>query len=528
MIKPGCSLFEKRPDLLDELFDENINPKNVSYGSKQKAIWKCRKCQHKWTATIGNRNSGYGCPACAGKVVTNSNSFVFNYPDLLDEWDYVKNIMNPNSLSYGSHKITHWVCKECSYLFAAPLYERTCNKSGCPACLNKVVTDKNRLSMTYPDLLKEWDYDNNIINPENISYASSKEVIWKCYKCNHCWNAIISNRTQNNSNCPNCSGKVVNDSNRLTIVACHLLDEWNYEKNKEDPHNLSYGSDKIVSWRCKKCSYEWDISVGARKLNGCPACSGNVVTDLNRLTIVGKHLLDKWNYEKNKDINPHDLSIGSHKIVYWKCKNCNKSYQSSINKQYTKSKTNRMTCKFCSRLVICDENRLSTVRPYLMKEWNYEKNTIDPDNISYGSSKRAYWICSKCNNSWKSSIKSRSRGSACPKCARRTSKRANIWLTALNIPKENREIFRVINGKKRFFDAYDSSTNTVYEFYGDYWHGNPFNMNHNKMNNSVGKTFGQLYNETMEREKLILSQGYNLITIWENNWKNPDNLFYSN
>ena len=50
-------------------------------------------------------------------------------------------------------------------------------------------------------------------------------------------------------------------------------------------------------------------------------------------------------------------------------------------------------------------------------------------------------------------------------------------------------------------DGFDPITNTVYEFYGDYWHGNPFIYNQNDINKVNKKSFGQLYKETRNREK---------------------------
>lgn len=36
----------------------------VVAGSAKKAWWICSECGHSWYATIVNRNSGHGCPAC--------------------------------------------------------------------------------------------------------------------------------------------------------------------------------------------------------------------------------------------------------------------------------------------------------------------------------------------------------------------------------------------------------------------------------------------------------------------------------
>jgi len=73
-----------------------------------------------------------------------------------------------------------------------------------------------------------------------------------------------------------------------------------------------------------------------------------------------------------------------------------------------------------------------------------------------------------------------------------------------------------MNGRKIFFDGYCKKTNTVYEFHGDYWHGNPEMYKEDDINKKTRKTFGELYRETMERENYIRKMGFNLITIWEN------------
>lgn len=67
-------------------------------------------------------------------------------------------------------------------------------------------------------------------------------------------------------------------------------------------------------------------------------------------------------------------------------------------------------------------------------------------------------------------------------------------------------------------DAIDYHTNTIYEFYSDYWHGNLECFDSNAINGSNGKTFGQLYRETLDREARLKEAGFNLITIWESQW----------
>ncbi len=64
-------------------------------------------------------------------------------------------------------------------------------------------------------------------------------------------------------------------------------------------------------------------------------------------------------------------------------------------------------------------------------------------------------------------------------------------------------------------DGYCAETNTIYEFYGDYWHGNPDVYESELINESTNCTMGELYQKTIDRERMIRSLGYNIITKWE-------------
>ena len=73
------------------------------------------------------------------------------------------------------------------------------------------------------------------------------------------------------------------------------------------------------------------------------------------------------------------------------------------------------------------ENDLATKNPELAKEWDYEKNApILPSEVSAGSHKDAWWICSACGNSWPAQINARNRGNGCPKCGHKKAGLSNI------------------------------------------------------------------------------------------------------
>jgi hypothetical protein len=78
----------------------------------------------------------------------------------------------------------------------------------------------------------------------------------------------------------------------------------------------------------------------------------------------------------------------------------------------------------------------------------------------------------------------------------------------------------VIPGTRYKADGYCKETNTIYEFHGDRWHGNPqifeSNVKCHPYNEDI--TAGELYENTVKRENQIISLGYNLVVMWENNY----------
>jgi len=68
-------------------------------------------------------------------------------------------------------------------------------------------------------------------------------------------------------------------------------------------------------------------------------------------------------------------------------------------------------------------------------------------------------------------------------------------------------------------DGYCEETNTVYEFDGDYWHGNPAKSDPDEEHPMTHLTYGEMYARTLVRHDMIRKHGYNLVTIWESDYK---------
>lgn len=131
---------------------------------------------------------------------------------------------------------------------------------------------------------------------------------------------------------------------------------------------------------------------------------------MNKLSEDDK-LSKEWNYSRNKGINPEDVSLGSSKKVWWICSKGHEWQATPKNRRHGTG------CPYCTgKIPAIGENDLASMFPLLAKEWNYEKNNgLKPEDITYGSSKKVWWICSK-GHEWQATPAHRVGGRGCPIC----------------------------------------------------------------------------------------------------------------
>lgn len=68
-------------------------------------------------------------------------------------------------------------------------------------------------------------------------------------------------------------------------------------------------------------------------------------------------------------------------------------------------------------------------------------------------------------------------------------------------------------------DGYCKETNTIYEFHGSYWHGDPKKYAPDAINTHNMKPFGELYNNTLKKMKHCRQNGYTVVECWESDWR---------
>lgn len=190
---------------------------------------------------------------------------------------------------------------------------------------------------------------------------------------------------------------------------------------------------------------------------------------VNDLMTVAPKVAEEWDYERNAPLTPEDVTKGSSKRFWWKCKTCGHHWEASVNSRTSKNGSGCPKCASEQRArknaqkksaepapvaaprkdkpakpakpassspkkevpdapakpsdLLVGINDLATVHPELAKEWHPTKNgDITPKDVTEDTIQRAYWICSDCGHEFVAYVHSRAKKqhrSGCPKCFER-------------------------------------------------------------------------------------------------------------
>jgi endogenous inhibitor of DNA gyrase (YacG/DUF329 family) len=165
------------------------------------------------------------------------------------------------------------------------------------------------------------------------------------------------------------------------------------------------------------------------------------------------------------------------------------------------------------------KNKTSSINLFIEKANKIHNNEFDYSKSIYTkNNNKIEIICSK-HGSFFQRPSDHLSGCKCPNCSNAISRHEDKYFESLNNPNIIRNQMLYIKGRKIIPDGYDPVTNTIYEFNGDYWHGNPKIYNKNDINKHNKKTFGELYKKTIEKENFLKNCGYNVISIWESDFE---------
>lgn len=194
-----------------------------------------------------------------------------------------------------------------------------------------------------------------------------------------------------------------------------------------------------------------------------------------RFSIYNPHSIfnvEKWIGENIKNyhfVSGSWIKNNDEKSLFLKCKKCLQIW----NTNWSSVITGR-GCPFCAGKRV-GENSLFKDNPGVSNEWNYEKNNEDfsPENISYRSNKKFWWICGL-GHEWIAKPNSRNsrNKTGCPFCVNfKKSKGENKiekFMSSNNIPFESqKKFYNCKNLTFLPFDFYISSLNLCIEYQGE-------------------------------------------------------------
>jgi hypothetical protein len=137
-VSATTSLAAVRPDLAAKWHPTKngaLTPHDVTPGAHVRAWWTCPKGpDHEWEGRVNTQKTRFGCPFCAGKRVSVTNSLAATEPKLAVEWHPTKNgTLTPHDVTRGTQRRVWWRCVFGHEWHRSP-NARTSRGAGCPTC----------------------------------------------------------------------------------------------------------------------------------------------------------------------------------------------------------------------------------------------------------------------------------------------------------------------------------------------------------------------------------------------------------
>jgi hypothetical protein len=372
---------------------------------------------------------------------------------------------------------------------------------GCPKCSGRNKT-------TEDFIIEANQVHNKLYGYSNVNYINATNKIIITCKIHGDFEQSPINHLYGNG-CHKCSGR-----NKTT-------EDFIIEANQVHNNLYDYSNSQYIDCNTKICitckihgNFEQLHRAHIYNKSGCPKCCGrNKTTEefIDKANIAHNNLYD---YSKVNYINQATKVIIGCKI--------HGDFEQTPNNHTHKSRPRQ--CPKCSIIDTANKQR-SSKDVFIERANKVHSNLYDYSNVEYINCEIKIKINCKKHGEFIQRPQHHLNGTCCPKCNTRGFSKLQIsWLNFIStyygikiIHAENGDEYIIPNTRFKA-DGYCIETNTIYEFHGDYWHGNPNIYDSNKFNNTTKCTHGELYQNTLNKEQKIRDMGFNLITIWESDW----------
>ncbi len=420
---------------------------------------------------------------------------------------------------YYDYSKTKYTRNDCKIIFDCPKHgekqqiAKNHKKYGCGEC-SKELKQNNKKRKYINIYNKKY---NNYYDYSKMIYINSKSTfIVICPKHGE-YETCHKNHIRNK--CPECIKEENIEKQKIIFInKANKIHEDYYDYSKIVYKHM----DVPVSIICPKHgSFEQRPSSHIYQKAGCLDCATEKMTKYhnNKITEYGmKFFKDCTTIHNNKYDYTNSVYNGIDNNITIICP----THGKQIIKAYThKNGHGCVKCAFVANGI----NLRYTTQEYIEKcitngldkkyDLSYITYTTTRDNIVVKCKKHNY----KFNVSAGTFL---SGNNCCPKCSRAGySKKQLDWLYIKKII-DNTQIQHMLNGGEYKInnykvDGYSQCLNKVYEFHGDYWHGNPKKFKPDDVNKVCDKQFKVLYNHTKARINK-LKEISNVEEMWEYDW----------
>lgn len=230
--------------------------------------------------------------------------------------------------THGSNAVVWWKCKRGpDHEWQASICTRTGGLTGCPFCAGQKVSVTNSLPSKFPKIAREWHPTRNgKLRPTDVTWGSSKnKVWWKCRRYDdHVWQTTVVQRTSHGRRCPFCTHQKVSALNSLKVHFPYIAAQLHPSKNGNlKASEIACCSTKKLWWFCRKGGdHVWQATPASRtsQWTKCPFCSGLRASSTNSVASLYPSIAEEWDKRRNGKLKPSDVTVGSHRKVWWRCK----------------------------------------------------------------------------------------------------------------------------------------------------------------------------------------------------------------
>lgn len=125
-------------------------------------------------------------------------------------------------------------------------------------------------------------------------------------------------------------------------------------------------------------------------------------------------IASSWDFARNGDLIPADVTAFTNKKVWWKCDKCGESWLARVAARTAGTKTG---CSYCAGKQVSPSRSFGALYPDIAQQWDVKKNVaLKPDQLLPKSNRKVWWICTQ-GHSYHSTIASRVSGRGCPICS---------------------------------------------------------------------------------------------------------------